>query len=88
MIPLINLLVKLLLGNKSIEKISFLDKNGSKVISLAPTDSLITAFKDVIIYEVYDKLNIPEKLNLIVDVGSHVGFYALNTLQQQIGLFV
>jgi FkbM family methyltransferase len=77
MIPLINLLVKLLLGNKSIEKISFLDKNGSKVISLAPTDSLITAFKDVIIYEVYDKLNIPEKLNLILDVGSHVGFYAL-----------
>jgi len=77
MIPLINLLVKLLLGNKSIEKISFLDKKGSKVISLAPTDSLITAFKDVIIYEVYDKLNIPEKLNLIVDVGSHVGFYAL-----------
>jgi hypothetical protein len=76
-IPFINFLVRIFISNESIIKVNFKDEQGLNLVALAPFDSIATALKDVIIFEEYDRLRIPAQRNLIVDVGSHVGFYAL-----------
>jgi FkbM family methyltransferase len=76
-IHFITFLVRIFIGNKSIIKVNFKDEKGLNLVALAPFDSIATALKDVIILEEYDRLGIPAQRNLIVDVGSHVGFYAL-----------
>jgi hypothetical protein len=79
-IPFINFLVRIFISNKSIIKVNFKDEQGLNLVAPAPFDSIATALKDVIIFEEYEPYkcySFPAQRNLIVDVGSHVGFYAL-----------
>ena len=76
-LQMLNFIKRTFSGNRSLIKVRFKDSKDQDRIVYCPVDSIITALKDVIIFEEYNRLITPNDTMLVVDAGAHVGFYSI-----------
>jgi len=74
---ILSFMQRILSGNRSLIKVRFKDDRGQDRVVFCPVDSIITALKDVVIFEEYDRLITPDDTMLVVDAGAHVGLYSI-----------
>ncbi|MEM3980068.1 MAG: FkbM family methyltransferase [Saccharolobus sp.] len=77
MLQMLNFIQRNFSGNRTLIKVRFKDDRGQDRIIFCPVDSIITALKDVVIFEEYDRLITPDDTMFVVDAGAHVGLYSI-----------
>ncbi|MEM3437210.1 MAG: hypothetical protein QXP55_01565 [Nitrososphaerales archaeon] len=77
MLQMLSFMQRVLSGNRLLIKVRFKNGKGQDRIVFRPVDSIITALKDVVIFEEYDRLMTSDDTMLVVDAGAHVDLYSI-----------